>query len=451
MSLKLNPRDYIKLFSIKESVFLAQTEIAQRQKMKLDGFANIELIYVDGQWFFKKKDLKKYKFSDRKIIDVINLVEKRSFKYIDALKKFNRGYRGDSFSSLVLALKQSLKIWADYLRIIDIPVYTSYYFEKGLIESLIRSGFSQKDFDTLTYPLYNTYNQRRKIDLLLFKLGRISKNDFIGQWAWSNIELAAFKPVDSRYISSQLTTIKNAKFELKSIKDHHTIAVNKFNNLYAKLPAHLKKKVNVAQKLLYIRDFRFEQFLRGVYYFKPVLEAIGRKMNLSYNQLIFFKPEEVMAKKIPTDLKQRRKSYVYFKNMIFTGQKADEICRLFNEPVKNSDRVYGRPVSAGKITGCAKIVLSTREFYKIKKGDIIICEITTPDYMPILNKVSAIVADIGGFTSHSAIVARELKIPCVVGTEIGTKIFKDNDLIEVDANRGVIKKINIYDLQKRFN
>jgi pyruvate,water dikinase len=61
---------------------------------------------------------------------------------------------------------------------------------------------------------------------------------------------------------------------------------------------------------------------------------------------------------------------------------------------------------------------------------------TSPDFIPILKKVSAIITDEGGITCHAAIVSRELKIPCIVGTKIATKVLKDGDVVEVDAQKG---------------
>ncbi len=64
---------------------------------------------------------------------------------------------------------------------------------------------------------------------------------------------------------------------------------------------------------------------------------------------------------------------------------------------------------------------------------------TRPDYLPAMKKASAFVTDEGGITCHAAIVAREMKKPCIVGTKIATKILKDGDEVEVDANAGMIR------------
>jgi len=78
---------------------------------------------------------------------------------------------------------------------------------------------------------------------------------------------------------------------------------------------------------------------------------------------------------------------------------------------------------------------------KMQEGDILVSTATTPSIVPAIRKAVAIVADEGGLTCHAAIISREFNIPCVVGTKIGTKILKDGDQIEVDATKGLVKKI----------
>ena len=66
---------------------------------------------------------------------------------------------------------------------------------------------------------------------------------------------------------------------------------------------------------------------------------------------------------------------------------------------------------------------------------------TSVDFVPLMTRASAFITDEGGITSHAAIVSRELDKPCLIGTQNATKIFKDGDLVEVDAERGVVRKI----------
>ncbi len=78
---------------------------------------------------------------------------------------------------------------------------------------------------------------------------------------------------------------------------------------------------------------------------------------------------------------------------------------------------------------------------KFKENDILISINSTPSLTPAIKKAAAIVTDEGGRGCHAAIISRELKKPCVIGTKYATKVFKDGDLVEVDAEKGIIKKI----------
>ena len=101
----------------------------------------------------------------------------------------------------------------------------------------------------------------------------------------------------------------------------------------------------------------------------------------------------------------------------------------------------GQTAYAGRARGRAKLVFGIEDLRKVVHGDILIAVTTTPDVMPAMHRAIGFVTDSGGITSHAAIVAREMKKPCVIGTKFATKIFKDGDMIEVDANKGIVKKI----------
>lgn len=98
----------------------------------------------------------------------------------------------------------------------------------------------------------------------------------------------------------------------------------------------------------------------------------------------------------------------------------------------------GIPASTGIFKGRVKLVLNPSENSKMKEGDILVTSITNPLFTPAIIKASGIITDLGGVLSHSAIVARELGIPAVVGTREATKILEDNILITVDGKKGII-------------
>ncbi len=98
----------------------------------------------------------------------------------------------------------------------------------------------------------------------------------------------------------------------------------------------------------------------------------------------------------------------------------------------------GIGASFGLASGPVRVVPKAQQINLVKKGDILVTGMTTPDFVPAMRRASAIVTDKGGRTSHAAIVSRELGIPCVVGTEKATTILKDNQIITVDGARGLV-------------
>ncbi len=104
-------------------------------------------------------------------------------------------------------------------------------------------------------------------------------------------------------------------------------------------------------------------------------------------------------------------------------------------------------VYPGKVSGRARIVppMSGEKEYKmyirtLKKTDIIVAAMTSPDLTPAFSKVAAVITDEGGLMSHAALVAREKRIPCIIGTKIATRALNNGDRIAVDADNGTVTK-----------
>ncbi|HSX05812.1 MAG TPA: PEP-utilizing enzyme [Candidatus Saccharimonadales bacterium] len=98
--------------------------------------------------------------------------------------------------------------------------------------------------------------------------------------------------------------------------------------------------------------------------------------------------------------------------------------------------VHGQPGAGGTATGPVRIVDPAQLDQDFPEGGVLVCSVTTPDYVPLMQKAAAIVTDQGGILSHAAIVARELKVPCVVGTGNATTVLKNGQVVTVDAVSG---------------
>jgi pyruvate,water dikinase len=95
--------------------------------------------------------------------------------------------------------------------------------------------------------------------------------------------------------------------------------------------------------------------------------------------------------------------------------------------------------SAGVAEGKVRVVKLLEEITKVEQGDILVCPTTNPAWAPVFTKIKASVTDIGGLTSHAAIVCREYGVPSVTGTGIATTVLKTGDTVKVDGSTGVVK------------
>lgn len=139
----------------------------------------------------------------------------------------------------------------------------------------------------------------------------------------------------------------------------------------------------------------------------------------------------------------------YDRSILSQGENVLETIEAFRDKVGDKKSVSGRPASLGKAKGKVKVInvdytdldILHKEISKMDQGDILVAETTAPELIVACKKAAAIVTDVGGLLSHAAIVSREFGIPCIVATENATKVFKDGDIVEVDAERGIVTKI----------
>jgi len=103
-----------------------------------------------------------------------------------------------------------------------------------------------------------------------------------------------------------------------------------------------------------------------------------------------------------------------------------------------TNELRGFAASSGVVEGPARVVKSVEEIARLRKGDILVCQVTNPTWAPVFQKIAGAVSDIGGSMSHAAIVAREYGLPAVVGTGTATSRIRDGQRIRVDGGRGVV-------------
>lgn len=208
-------------------------------------------------------------------------------------------------------------------------------------------------------------------------------------------------------------------------------------------------------KIAGLQDQRKKANLIANYWLFEFLKIIAKREKTPVSLLKFASLWEVieLLNTGNVDMKEISKRKKGCMNIVFKGKREYWLTGANYQFIKKKiavmqavlgkNYISGTAASSGKARGRVKIVLDIkREGNKIKKGDILVTSMTRPEFMPFLSKIGGIITNEGGITSHAAVISRELKIPCIVGTGNATQVLKDGQIIEVDANKGVVMIIN---------
>ncbi len=184
-----------------------------------------------------------------------------------------------------------------------------------------------------------------------------------------------------------------------------------------------------------------------------LLKEAGRRLHASLRGMYYVFPEELTSalvkKQAPEALLEKRKKFcvttdAFGPYRIYEGSAARKIAQKYDLPKQGNKKrnvLRGTPANSGSITGRTRKVVLDSEFSKFKRGEILVALQTMVHYVPIMKKAKAILTEFGGLTSHAAIVSRELGKPCVVGIPNLIVSLKDGDQVEVDAEKGVVRKV----------
>ncbi len=158
--------------------------------------------------------------------------------------------------------------------------------------------------------------------------------------------------------------------------------------------------------------------------------------------------EEAVSDELPSKniLEKRRESWALFNSdVIHSKERVKNFFnnnKIFLEEFSDENinpEIKGQVAQVGIAKGPARVLFKIQDLENVKEGDILISPMTGPDFILAMDKASAIVTDEGGATCHAAIISREFKIPCIVGTQAATEIIRSGDIVEVNANKGIVK------------
>lgn len=263
--------------------------------------------------------------------------------------------------------------------------------------------------------------------------------------------------ITSRYGKRLSYTLDNAQNNLSEInKEKYLENYNQEKENLRKILNLLKEKlteeeyhfIKIMQFIVYYRTHRTDIMNKSIYQYIPKFEQLAKEREVTYQQLVNCTKKEILNQ-LPSkeEMDQRIKHYALIldERKLTLYSKKEEIEKIKDslEPeIKQVNEFKGEIACKGKVVGKVKLIFDYNDFEKVNDKDILVTSMTTPNMIQIMKKAAAFVTEEGGITCHAAIISREMKTPCIIGTKIATKVLKDNDLIEVDANSGTIKILN---------
>jgi pyruvate,water dikinase len=211
--------------------------------------------------------------------------------------------------------------------------------------------------------------------------------------------------------------------------------------------------LQILEDLYFLMDYKKEVLTKVHFTITPLYQEAGRRIGLDLNEVRWLSWSEVKTalfrkKRILKQFVHKRKKFggIKFLNGKIIFLTAKQIKALLleikkDEKISKIKEIKGISGSPGEASGEICYLKSANECFKMIKGKILLVSNTTPDFMPAIRRARAIITNEGGITCHAAIISRELGIPCIIGTKIATQVLKNGDLVEVDANKGIIKMI----------
>lgn len=274
--------------------------------------------------------------------------------------------------------------------------------------------------------------------------------------------------LDNRYFLNSLSGLikkegkrKFLEGEIRKIINKERIIAKQIKEIYSKYSISLDAKsfFELVRLFATFQDKRKENVQKMVFCIDRIFNEIEKRYKVQKQDLNYYLVSELAAllqsgKKVSgRDLKRRRKAvlFSYFEggkiktNYLF-GKQAEVVFEFFKkkrEQMAKKGKLKGFVASVGSgkqaiINGKVRIVFDPlKDIFKL--GEILVTGMTRPEFVPLMKKAKAIITNEGGITTHAAILSRELKVPCLIGTKVATGVLRSGDYIQLDLNSGTVQ------------
>ncbi|MFC1663437.1 PEP-utilizing enzyme [Patescibacteria group bacterium] len=366
--------------------------------------------------------------------------------------------------------KQWDGLYQYYWHVWLMPELANFGGEDLLIRELKRAKLDVNEYnkalEVLTAPVKLSFFQKEERDLLKLsiKYGEKDYSKYLSQhqkkYYWLLNSYHHTRVLDSEYFNKRIKRLlkkEEVELKLKNISEFGRDAKRKKRSLIKQLSLS-KNILNIAELLgesIWLQDDRKARTWRATHVLFLFVKEMGRRLGVSHQDILELWPDELkrtfQSGRIPQSLiKARKRHYVSWLRsheiIRQSDKKAEKLINRIKSFVgseKTNKLLTGVVASSSKdrVVGRVQIILSAKDLSKMKTGNILVTSMTAPDYIVAMRKAAGIITDTGGLTSHAAIVSRELSLPCIIGTNIATKVLRNGEMVEMDTIRGQVKKL----------
>ena len=348
------------------------------------------------------------------------------------------------------------------------------FFQNAFSEYIAKQGFAHliidhKSWAILTVPAYRSAAMECRHELVRLFLEKKPSREIIDychkKYIWLSLGWGKFDPATRRNITNDLRGVqKEARAKLvkeelslrnyvKQIKAERSGVVKKY-----RIPLQaVKPYLELLDDCAALHDQRKEIQMRTLYISNRIQKKVAAMygFNAAQTEALSWMTEPEFLRVIRTGVFPKKSLKNRMRAVCFDIEKGTmkrregaravkRIEKMLSEAREKSNlmEVTGTRACLGVARGRVFVAASAREaIHGIRKGDVLITTMTTPDFIPAMKKAVAIVTDQGGITSHAALISREMGIPCIIGTKSATQLFKTGDMVEVDADRGIVRPV----------
>ena len=261
---------------------------------------------------------------------------------------------------------------------------------------------------------------------------------------------------DLKYYQDRLKALSN-KDEYEKEKNHLGEAEQEIKEAdklieNANLSSELKEKIEFVRWFMYLRTETIDYFMLVNGAYKPILDSLSQIFNLPSDAVLHMTYEEIISSlekgslTISKDLILDRTNNWYAfliapnGSYFVTGKEIDELFDIVvpNRKIEKVDEIKGQVAYKWKVKAKARVIIDRRNAHELQEGEILVTTMTSPEFVSAMKISSGIITNEGGILCHAAIMSREFKKPCIIGTKIATDTIKTGQILTLDADNGII-------------